>query len=301
MRAAGESPVEVVGMLKSVDVLTEQLLLLAADAVEAASEAAPGPKPNGKARLRLLVALVAAAMGSPASFGKPEAEKIGKRMTEQVKTVRARPARAAAKAVQDRKAARAAVASDAALAAGLPALLARIDEQEQATLARYITETYDGFWEIAPPPPPAKDEQQQLHAATDAGPPLPGWLRAKVGAGGFQWLQDNFAGGPADWPATEADTPGPMAFHWLAMCVKHTGEHAEEMLQLAETHAAERERIAERDREVDAELHQIDKNECIDMREECIEMRAELERAKGREEGLHYALQRAYGCKCMQL
>ena len=232
LRAAGESPVEVVGTLKSVDVLTEQLLLLAADAVDAASEAAPVPKPNGKARLRLLMALVAAAMGSPASFGKPEAEKIGKRMTEQVKTVRARPARAAAKAVQDRKAARAAVASDAALAAGLPALLARIDEQEQATSARYITETYDGFWEIAPPPPPAKDEQQQqLHAATDAGPPLPGWLRAKVGAGGFQWLQDNYGGGiiagePADWPATEADSPGPMAFHSLAMCVKHTGLQA---------------------------------------------------------------------------
>ena len=32
-----------------------------------------------------------------------------------------------------------------------------------------------------------------------------------------------------------------------------------------------------------------------------LELEAELERAKGREEGLHYALQRAYGCKCMQL
>ena len=32
-----------------------------------------------------------------------------------------------------------------------------------------------------------------------------------------------------------------------------------------------------------------------------VELEAELERAKGREEGLQYALQRAYGCKCMKL
>ena len=32
-----------------------------------------------------------------------------------------------------------------------------------------------------------------------------------------------------------------------------------------------------------------------------VELEAELERAKGREEGLQYALQRAYGCTCMKL
>ena len=36
-------------------------------------------------------------------------------------------------------------------------------------------------------------------------------------------------------------------------------------------------------------------------RDRVVELEAELERAKGREEGLQYALQRAYGCTCMKL
>ena len=86
--AAGKIQLPVIGKLDGVTVLTQQLLLLASDAVEVASEAAPGPTPNGKARLRLLVALVAGAMGSPAPFEKAEAEGIGKRLAGQVTRVR---------------------------------------------------------------------------------------------------------------------------------------------------------------------------------------------------------------------
>ena len=39
----------------------------------------------------------------------------------------------------------------------------------------------------------------------------------------------------------------------------------------------------------------------FDIEEQLGELRAELLVAKGREEGLQYALQRAYGCKCMKL
>ena len=39
----------------------------------------------------------------------------------------------------------------------------------------------------------------------------------------------------------------------------------------------------------------------IDIEEQWKELWAELLVAKGREEGLQYALQRAYGCKCMKL
>ena len=66
----------------------------------------------------MLVALLAATMGSPATFPNAEEEKTGKRLEEQVVAVRVkRPRKAATKAVQERKAARAAAASDALLAA----------------------------------------------------------------------------------------------------------------------------------------------------------------------------------------
>ena len=66
----------------------------------------------------MLVVLLAATMGSPATFPNAEAEKTGKRLEEQVVAVRVkRPRKAATKAVQERKAARAAAASDALLAA----------------------------------------------------------------------------------------------------------------------------------------------------------------------------------------
>ena len=70
---AASGTIDVNGKLDGVSELTEQLLLLAFDAVVAVAEAAPAPKPNGKARQRLLVALLAATMGSPATFPKAEA------------------------------------------------------------------------------------------------------------------------------------------------------------------------------------------------------------------------------------
>ena len=62
---APSGTVVVTDKLEGVSELTEQLLLLAYDAVVAVAEPAPGKGLNGKARQRLLVALLAAAMGSP--------------------------------------------------------------------------------------------------------------------------------------------------------------------------------------------------------------------------------------------
>jgi len=101
---AASGTIDVTDKLERVAVLTEQLLLLAFDAVEVVAEAAPAPQPNGKGRQRLLVALLAATMGSPATFPNAEAEKTGKRLEEQVVAVRVkRPRKAATKAVQERQ------------------------------------------------------------------------------------------------------------------------------------------------------------------------------------------------------
>ena len=106
--AAGKSQLPVTGKLDGATALTEQLLLLSSEAVDAAAAAAPGPAPNGKDRLRLLVALVAGAMGSPATFGKAEAEGIGKRLAGQVARVRKSLDRATAAATVEHSAAHAA-------------------------------------------------------------------------------------------------------------------------------------------------------------------------------------------------
>ena len=246
-------------------------------------------------------------MGSPVLFGKAEAEGIGKRLAGQVARVRKSLGRATAAAAEEHSAAHAAADGDAALSAGLPALLARIDERLQVALAAPHTEVYVGFVEIATP------EEQQAEAETEdeqtgAGLPPPDWLRAEVGAGGWQLLQELDAGigllfdEPAGWPATRpADPPGRLGFLALARCLRYAGTWADGQVKLAKKDADRRVEDAERAAECARDDADTSREARLGMEEPVDEMRSALDCAKGREEGLHYALQRAYGCTCMQL
>ena len=164
----------IAGKLPGVSKLTEELLLLASDAVEVVAAAAPWKGPNGKAQL--LTSLVAGAMGSQKIFDKADGERLGLRFKMQVKRVREeRPRAAADTAVRERRAARAAAARDTLLAAGLPEMLASIDAREKAALVRYVSEVYK-FDDIAAPE--EEPFEEPLGPVTHAGPPPPRWLRA---------------------------------------------------------------------------------------------------------------------------
>ena len=85
------------------------------------------------------------------------------------------------------------------------------------------------------------------------------------------------------------------------MCVKLTGSAADARLELAQKEAQQRVAAAEEAAELAIQDAACERRSRIDIEEQWNEMRAESLVAKGREEGLQYALQRAYGCKCMKL
>ena len=105
------------------DNLTDELLVVAADAVDAVCATATA-RPSGKAQYRLLAWVVADARGAAVPMEKPLAETIGKRLDRQARKVRGDLARAvtAAQVDRDRVHARARVVrpyGDAAGAAGV--------------------------------------------------------------------------------------------------------------------------------------------------------------------------------------
>jgi len=109
------------------DELTDELLVVASDAVDAAAAAYRAsieglglPAFSGKAQLRLLAWLVADARGADKLLDKPEAEKVGKRLQRQAQTVREALAAASAAAEADRSRAREEGADEARLAGVLP-------------------------------------------------------------------------------------------------------------------------------------------------------------------------------------
>ena len=153
-----------------VGALTDELIVFAADALEAAADAAPLPRPSGTALERSLARLLAAGMGSQVWLNDDRAGRAGKRLAKQARKVRDDCAAASSLAEQQRQVARAAAAADALLADGLPARLAAIDATEAAALAAPRQEVYLGFHEIAPEPPAAEEPPP---AAVPAVEPMP--------------------------------------------------------------------------------------------------------------------------------
>jgi hypothetical protein len=159
--------------------LTDELLVVAADAVAQAATAAAQPV-SARSRLRLLADVVAEARGARQRLERSLAFTVGTRLERQPKKVLGDCEAARAAAAAEREAAHAAVAADLAIAPGLDLELEQIDRKERRKLLEPTTEVYVGFWELdallapeapatspeAPPPP----TPNTLAAPTITGP-----------------------------------------------------------------------------------------------------------------------------------
>ena len=155
------------------DKLTDQLLVVASDAVTAVA-AATLPALSGKATLRLLAWVVADARGATTPLEKALAETVGKRLEKQAQKVRETLAAATADAAEARESARAAAAQDANLAAALAAELAAIDALEQGAYDRARDEVYIGFHELGSGSTAASGP---LSVSVEQPQSLPAWVR----------------------------------------------------------------------------------------------------------------------------
>ena len=152
--------------------LTDQLLVVASDAV-AAVAAAASPPLSGKAKLRLLAWVLADARGAGQPLDRALAETVGKRLEKQAQKVRDILAAASAHASQARDAAHKAAAQDASLVAALASELAAIDTTERNAYASARDEVYIGFHELGSGSTAASPS---LTVSVEAPPQLPGWV-----------------------------------------------------------------------------------------------------------------------------
>jgi hypothetical protein len=152
--------------------LTDQLLVVASDAVSAVATGASPPL-SGKAALRLLAWVVADARGATTPLEKALADTVGKRLEKQAQKVRETLAAATAEAAEAREAARTAAAQDASLAAALASELAAIDAVEHGAYERARDEVYVGFHELGSSSTPASGP---LSVSAMEPQPLPAYI-----------------------------------------------------------------------------------------------------------------------------
>ena len=161
--------------------LTDEILVIAADAVKAVVEQHQ-PQPSGKAQYRLLAWTVADARGATALLDKPLAETVGKRLDRQAQKVFADLQTVRLGMRDDRLR----VTRDAELNPDLRSTLRRdlaaIDAREPAEREKQRHEIYVGFHELesllpgaaeATAAPEAEPEHPVLAAALQAAEPPP--------------------------------------------------------------------------------------------------------------------------------
>ena len=124
------------------DNITDELLVIASDAVTAVS--AEEPALPGNARLRLLAWTVADARGATRPLEKPLALAVGKRLDRQAQSVQAVLLQAVECATQDREEL---VGGDCSLA-HVSCTRPEIDARVQAAFKKAHDEIYVGFWEL---------------------------------------------------------------------------------------------------------------------------------------------------------
>ena len=124
------------------DNITDELLVIASDAVTAVS--AEEPALPGNARLRLLAWTVADARGATRPLEKPLALAVGKRLDRQAQSVQAVLLQAVECATQDREVL---VGGDCSLAY-VSCTRPEIDARVQAAFKKAHDEIYVGFWEL---------------------------------------------------------------------------------------------------------------------------------------------------------
>lgn len=191
------------------DRLTDEDLLVAADAVEAVM-AEQQPRPSGKAQFRLLAWTVADARGATTPLDKPLAETVGKRLDRQAQKVRGDVAVVRECARERRELLSIAARADHRI--DLQQRTAANDERERSELESQFEmmhkEVYVGFHELESLLPGAEaseaehpvlaaaldtaevEAKRPLAPAPSALPDIPRDLASRLGPDGVQYLWD---------------------------------------------------------------------------------------------------------------
>ena len=143
---ASGSGVDATGVkLAGVSVITDGLLVVSLEAVQAAAADAVEPKPNGRAQMRLLACLVAGAVGAATILTEDEQLAAGKRLDKQARAVSRQLDEACQSASELRAVRRDEAAEDTELATFCSD---DINAEEAAALMALISEVYVGFYEL---------------------------------------------------------------------------------------------------------------------------------------------------------
>ena len=153
------------GLPAAFQVITDELLVVAEEAVASVCAAVLPTPPSLASQQRLLAWVVADTRGATTLLEKPLALVVGKRLEARAKRVRGDGAMAVAEAAAARDTMRAAAANNPTLAAVLDDDLAAIDENEKQKLDAPKKEVYTGFHELQVP------AHADVHAATGVAIP----------------------------------------------------------------------------------------------------------------------------------
>ena len=199
--ATGRSPPFRPALAKDVE-LSDGLMVLALEAVEAYAAAAPTPKPNGVEQKRIMALLVADAMGFQRVLAGDDVTRAGKRIHKQAKKVRDELAAACSETAAARADAYAAAATDSKLQEALATALAEIDDKELTDFSKLAYELYIGFHEIAggvaAAPALAVTRRTNKLPGEAIVPKLPGWMKVQLEEEGCRELKSALR---ALWPS----------------------------------------------------------------------------------------------------
>jgi len=176
------------------DKITDELLVVASDAVATVAAEQPRP-PSGKSLLRLLAWIVADARGASTVLDKLLAETVGKRLDRQAQKVRTTLARAT-KVAEFARSDLLTVLADSALASDGADRRAEIDAAEKQAYEHARDEVYIGFHELEALLPgyvaPSRyPELVRIHepAGPATLPPIPPDLAAALGPAACEEMQ----------------------------------------------------------------------------------------------------------------
>ena len=252
--ATGRSPPFRPALAKDVE-LSDGLMVLALEAVEAYAAAAPTPKPSGVEQKRIMALLVADAMGFQRVLAGDDVTRAGKRIHKQANKVRDELAAACSETAAARADACAAAATDSKLQEALATALAEIDDKELTDVSKLAYEPYIGFHEItggvAAAPALAATRRTFKLPGEAIVPKLPGWMQVQLEEEGCRELKSALADMPnlcdgftEGLPAREED-----AGDVLPVVCSVLGFVAGRLQLAQQLHAAalttERERVAE--------------------------------------------------------
>ena len=288
------------GRLSGVDALTDGLLVLMLAAVEERVQL------SGKAHKRVLARLLIVVMGSQVSLSSADADRVGARLHAQACKVRGEIEAVVEDARCKRQQAAAAAEGDDVLAAALASRLEQVAAGEQAELDILRLEVYEAYDRrlqlcLAIVATPGRLEAHTLEQATL---PLPRWLQQQLGLVDesdaiVKYLLGTVAAGssddvetPVEWPAAYVECPEYVqrllrAFQSTEYLLKQERakvKYQSECYAFADS-AIVQEAQAQAAKALEAQDQLMD---------DVGELRSELERAKGREEGLQKAVERAH-------